>query len=179
MKIYFTRHGETTMNICDRISGVTDCELTENGRAQAGELAQKCARAGDIDLIVCSPLKRAQDTAKAVSERLLIPVIIDERLREWDYGEYENKHRTTEGFSQAKREFGVKMKGGGESLLQLSHRVYSAIDDIINTYSGKNVLCVCHGGVCRVAHTYFCDMTTEQFMHFFMGNCELREYIVD
>ena len=166
------------MNLQDHISGVTDCELTERGLQQAEELSARCAEAGDIDLIICSPLKRARATAKAVAKRINAPIRIDPRLTEWDYGEYEGRHRTTEGFAQAKREFGVKMKGGGESLLQLAHRVYSCIDDIIKTYPDKTVLCVCHGGVCRVAETYFNDMTVEQFSHFFMGNCELRRYEV-
>ena len=176
MTIYFTRHGETDMNLVDHISGITDCELTRRGLQQALELAKECERIGDIDLIICSPLKRARATAQAVSDRTGVPVRIDERLTEWDYGEYEDKHRTTEGFAQAKREFGVKMKGGGESLLQLAHRVYSCIDDIREKYSDKTVLCVCHGGVCRIAETYFHDMTTDEFSHFFMGNCELRKY---
>ena len=179
MTIYFTRHGETEMNLLDHISGVTDCELTKKGRQQAAELAKKCAGAGDIDVIIASPLKRAQDTAAAVSERIGVPVVTDERLTEWDYGEYEDMHRTAEGFAQAKREFGVRMKGGGESLLQLAHRVYSCIDDIRAKYPGKTVLCVCHGGVCRIAETYFEDMTTERFSNFFMGNCELRKYEIN
>lgn len=179
MTIYFTRHGETTMNEVDHICGITDCELTEKGRQQAKVLAEKCAsEAKEIGLIICSPLKRARDTAQAVADRLGIPVIIDERLTEWDYGSYEDMHRTAEGFAQAKREFGVKMKGGGESLLQLAHRVYSCIDDIKAKYEGKTVLCVCHGGVCRIAHTYFKDMPTDEFSNFFMGNCELRKYDV-
>ena len=176
MTIYFTRHGETTMNVHDHISGVTDCELTERGRQQAQELAEKCAVAGDIDLIIASPLKRAQETARAVAGRINVPIKTDTRLTEWDYGEYEDLHRTAEGFAQAKREFGVRMKGGGESLLQLAHRVYSCIDDIRANYPDKTVLCVCHGGVCRIAETYFNDMTTEEFSHFFMGNCEVRGY---
>lgn len=179
MTIYFTRHGETTMNIVDHISGVTDCELTERGLSQARELAEKCAELDHIDIIICSPLKRARVTAQIVADRIYVPIMIDERLREWDYGTYEDMHRTAEGFSQAKLEFGVKMKGGGESLLQLGHRVYSCIDDLIRDYKGKSVLCVCHGGVCRVAETYFKDMTMEEYSHFFMGNCELRRYVVE
>ena len=70
------------------------------------------------------------------------------------------------------------MKDGGESLLQLAHRVYSCIDDIRRQYAGMTVLCVCHGGVCRVAETYFRDMSTDAFSHFFMGNCELRKYSI-
>ena len=179
MTIYFTRHGETTMNVHDHISGVTDCELTDVGRQQARELAKKCAEAGDIDIIIASPLKRAQETARAVAELINVPIKTDVRLTEWDYGGYEDMHRSAEGFAQSKREFGVRMKGGGESLLQLAHRVYSCIDDIRANYSDKTVLCVCHGGVCRIAETYFMDMTTERFMGFFMGNCELRKYEIN
>jgi probable phosphoglycerate mutase len=52
------------------------------------------------------------------------------------------------------------------------------LDDVREKYKNKNVLLVCHGGVCRVIETYFNDMTTEEFSNFFMGNCELREYTV-
>ena len=68
------------------------------------------------------------------------------------------------------------MREGGESLLQLSYRVYSALDHIISQYGDKTVLIVSHGGVCRVIETYFNDMTTEQFRNWFMGNCQIIEY---
>ena len=176
-RIWFTRHGETTMNVADHISGITDCELTENGIAQAEQLAAVCAEHPEIDLILCSPLKRARKTAEIIAAQIHVPVVTDERLREWDYGSYEDQPRgAAPEFQAAKREFGVRMKDGGESLLQLAHRVYSCIDDIRKPYNGMTVLCVCHGGVCRVAETYFRDMSTDAFSHFFMGNCELRKY---
>ncbi|MBQ1464934.1 MAG: histidine phosphatase family protein [Ruminococcus sp.] len=176
MKIYSTRHGQTNYNKDDIILGTTDLPLNETGLAQAQELAERVAELGDVDLIVCSPMLRARTTAKAVSEKCGIPIITDERLREWCYGEFEGKPRFTEGFAENKTEFGVKMKGGGESLFQLCHRVYSALDHIIAEYSGKTVLIVSHGGVCRVIETYFNDMTTEQFRNWFMGNCQIIEY---
>lgn len=120
---------------------------------------------------------RAKETAEIVSEKLGCEILTDGRLIEWDYGDYEGRHRSAEGFAQNKREFGVKMPGG-ESVLQLSHRVYSLLDEIISKYSGQNILLVCHGGVCRIIETYFRDLTTEQYSNFFMGNCELREYTV-
>ncbi|MGN1137442.1 MAG: histidine phosphatase family protein [Oscillospiraceae bacterium] len=178
MKIYAARHGQTEWNLNDRICGRTDVELTETGRQQALLLAEKAYEKGDIDLIVCSPMKRARDTAQAVADRIGCNIMIDERLIEWDYGDYEGKHRTTEGFAENKTEFGVKMHGGGESVLQLAHRTYSVIDDVIKNYPDKNVLLVCHGGVCRIIETYFNDLTTHDYSNFFMGNCELREYIV-
>ena len=67
------------------------------------------------------------------------------------------------------------MPGGGESVFDIVNRVYGLIDELYGKYPDKNILLVCHGGVCRVIETYFRDMTRDEFAHFFMGNCELRE----
>ena len=179
MKIFSTRHGQTSYNKQEIIMGTTDIDLDETGEKQALELADRIAGMNCIDIIIASPMKRAQRTARAVAERCGLEIVTDERLREWDYGYYEGKSRFTEGFAENKTEFGVRMGKSGESLMQLAHRVYSALDDIIKNYSGKNVLVVSHGGVCRVIETYFNDMTTEQFANWFMDNCGLIEYSID
>lgn len=176
MKIYSTRHGQTGWNLDNRICGITDVNLTYNGLEQAKNLAREIKMFGDIDVIICSPLKRAVQTATVVSQSIGVPFITDERLTEWDYGKYEGQERNAEGFAQNKVEFGCKMGKTGESLLDLAHRVYGFLDEIINTYENENVLLVSHGGVCRVIETYFHDMTNDEFLHFFMGNCEVRTY---
>ncbi len=179
MKIYMTRHGQTEYNKQEIILGTTDIPLDSTGKKQAEELAEKVAALGNIDIMIVSPMKRAMQTAEFVAKRCRIDIIVDNRLREWDYGEYEGKTRFTKGFTDNKSNFGVKMGRSGESLLQLAHRVYSALDDIIEKFHDKNVLIVCHGGVCRVIETYFNDMTTEQFLNWFMDNCGLIEYNTD
>ncbi|WP_294412067.1 histidine phosphatase family protein [uncultured Ruminococcus sp.] len=179
MKIYSTRHGQTSYNKQEIVLGTTDIELDETGEKQALMLAEKISEMNCIDIIIASPMKRAQRTARAVAERCGLEIVTDERLREWDYGYYEGKSRFTEGFAENKTEFGVRMGKSGESLMQLAHRVYYALDDIIKNYSGKNVLVVSHGGVCRVIETYFNDMTTEQFANWFMDNCGLIEYSIN
>lgn len=176
MKIYSTRHGQTDFNKMDLILGRTDVPLNEKGMIQADELAEQITALGNIDLIIASPMERAQATAAAISEMAGIEMLTEERFREWDYGEFEQKPRYTDGFAENKLDFGVRMGKTGESLLQLSHRVYSALDDIIENYSGRNVLIVSHGGVCRVIETYFNDMTAKEFAGWFMGNCQLIEY---
>lgn len=176
MKIYSTRHGQTDYNRLDIILGTTDLPLNEAGLAQAQALAEEVEKLGDVDIIIASPLLRAQTTARAVAERCGLRIVTDERLREWDYGEFEGKSRYTEGFAETKLDFGVKMGKTGESVLQLAHRVYSALDDIISEYNGRNVLIVSHGGVSRIIETYFNDMTAEQFAGWFMGNCQIISY---
>ena len=176
MKIYSTRHGQTDYNKNEIILGTTDLELNDTGIEQAHELAEKIAEMGNIDIIIASPMKRAMTTAMTVAEKTGLEIVTEERFREWDYGEYEGRSRFSEGFAEGKTEFGVRMGKTGESLLKLAHRVYSALDDIIEKYSGRTVLIVSHGGICRVIETYFNDMTTEKYSNWFMGNCQLIEY---
>lgn len=176
LKIYSTRHGQTDFNKAELILGTTDIELNEKGLQQAGELADKISEMNCIDIIISSPMKRSFRTASIVSEKTGIPVVTDERLREWNYGGFEGKSCFTEGFAENKINYGVRMGQTGESLLQLSHRVFSALDEIICKYDGKNVLIVSHGGVCRVIEMYFHDMTTEEYSDWFMDNCGIIVY---
>ena len=176
MKIYVTRHGQTDYNKDEIILGVTDLPLNETGMAQARELAENVEKLGDVDIIIASPMKRALTTAQAVADRCGLEIIVAERLREWDYGGFEGRSRFTEGFAENKVNFGVRMGKSGESLLQLSHRVYSVLEDIKAKYSDKTVLVVCHGGICRVIETYFNDMTNEEYSNWFMGNCQIIGY---
>lgn len=179
MKIYTARHGQTDWNKIDVILGTTDIELNETGIMQANELAEKIAELDDIDVMVVSPMKRAVKTAEIISKRTGLEIITDERLREWDYGDYEGRSRFSDGFDENKVNFAVKMGKNGESLLQLAHRVYSVLDDVIGKYRGKNVLLVCHGGICRIIETYFQDLTTQEFASWFAMNCELNVYNIE
>lgn len=173
-KLYVTRHGMTVFNAEDRISGITDVDLTPEGIQQAEEMARTAQAYGDIERIIASPMRRAQKTAQKVSELIHIPVETDDRLREWDYGSFEGKNRLTPGFAKSKEEFGCRMPDGGESVFDLVYRTYALLEELKSCE--QNTLLVCHGGICRVIDSYFHDMTRERFMNFFMGNCEIRVY---
>lgn len=177
MKLYTARHGETTWNVKNIVCGLTDVDLTEKGVSQAKRLAEIMADK-DIDVIIASPLKRARETAGYVSEVCGAPVIIDSRLIEQNYGIYEGVDRYHEGFLSNKRCFAYKYPGG-ESMMQVAARTYALIDEVRVKYEGKNVLFVCHGGVCRVINTYFRDMTNDEFFHYAQDNCGYEEYELD
>ena len=69
--LYFARHGQTVWNVENKICGATDIELTELGHQQAEELGQAILEQGiQIDEILYSPLIRAKETARHVSEVL-------------------------------------------------------------------------------------------------------------
>ena len=174
MKLYVTRHGETTWNVEWRVSGVTDVELTDRGREQANGLA-RVLKNEKIDLIIVSPLKRARHTAEIINRECNAPVIIDDRLTEQNYGIYEGAHRKSEGFLENKRRFAFKYPGG-ESMMQVGYRVYSLLNEIKEKYGDRKVLLVTHGGVCRIIKTYFEDMTNEEFFEYSQDNCGLAIY---
>ena len=174
MKLYVARHGQTDWNSRNLVCGSTNLPLTEKGIEQAEALGERVKSLG-IDVIIASPMIRAQQTAKAVSDATGLPIITDERLREHDYGAFEGVDRGKDEYWAQKYQFAAKFPEG-ESVLQLAQRVYNVIDDVKMTYPDKTVLLVCHGGVSRMIKTYFEDMTNEEFFHYSPENAFLAEY---
>lgn len=168
------RHGQTQWNLENKICGSTNLPLNEKGREQAKQLAELAA-GYNLDILITSPMKRAVATAQAVAECCGIPYIIDPRLFEMDFGTYEGAARNDPQFEMYLKNASLRFPQG-ESILQLAHRVYGLLDEIQLKYRGKRVLLVCHGTVCRVIHSYFVDMTTEEFYTCRLENCQLREY---
>ena len=68
-RLYFVRHGETYWNVENKICGATDIALTERGHLQAVETGKIILEKGLLfDEILSSPLIRASETARHISE---------------------------------------------------------------------------------------------------------------
>lgn len=174
--LYFTRHGQTIWNVENKICGATDIELTEQGHKQAIELGQEILRQGlQIDEILYSPLVRAAETARHISEVTGIPGRMEVRLIEQNFGKYESTPRDGEEFAQMKTHF-INHFEGGETMLHLAQRIYNLLDDIKDEADEKTCLLVAHNGIARVIHSYFNDMENEEFAKFGIKNCEIKRY---
>ena len=174
MKLYITRHGETKRNKEQRVLGRTDDPLSEKGLAQAAELAEKMKDI-DIDMIFVSPLSRARQTAQAVADVKGLTPIVDERLIETNFGDYEGVDRWCEEYQNAKRDH-FKRYPNGESYFDMAYRIYNFLFEIRDKYPDKKVLVVSHGGVCRIICNYFYDMENEEFVSHAFPNCGLEEF---
>ena len=118
--LYFTRHGQTFWNVENKICGATDIGLTELGHSQAKELGEKILQQKiHIDEILYSPLSRAADTAKHISQITGIPMREEKRLTEQNFGKYESTARNAEEFKVAKTNF-ICGFDGGETMLHLA-----------------------------------------------------------
>lgn len=176
-KIYFTRHGQTVWNVENKICGVTDIELTEQGHDQAKALGRLIAESSyDIDEILCSPLIRAYETARHISEMTGLALRTEPRLKEQCFGRFEGTARNGEEFLKAKGHF-LDSYEGGESMMRLGQRIYNLLDELKE--DDKTYLLVAHNGISRVIKSYFCDMGNEEYARFGIGNCEVLEFVFD
>lgn len=137
------RHGQTDWNLHKRIQGSTDIPLNSTGRAEAAETGVRL-RGRDWDLIVSSPLSRADETARIIAGELSLPApkLIPE-LTERHHGEIEGLT-----FAERQERFpdGVAVPGL-ESRQEVIDRVLPAFDQIARENPGRRVLVVSHGGV--------------------------------
>ena len=177
MRFYVTRHGQTAWNRENIVCGITDLPLDETGVEQARQTAQRL-KDTPIDRVIVSPLLRARQTAELICQGRNLPVTIDARVREQNYGVYEGASRFDEGFLSNKKSFAVRYPGG-ESQMSTAARVYAFLEETARSCPGESVLVGCHGGICRIIESYFHNMTNEEFFQFNMGNCEVREYELD
>jgi probable phosphoglycerate mutase len=144
------RHGEAEGNRDMRYLGTTDAPLTERGRAQAVQLAH-AALLFRVTAIYSSPLERARATAEALRKLADTPVVVDERLREEDFGAWENRTRaealaSDPGALAAWEAGDMVAPPGGESLAQVGERVVACADALAARHPGKSVALVSHVG---------------------------------
>jgi broad specificity phosphatase PhoE len=85
VRLYLVRPARTALNADGRLRGRLDPSLDDIGRAEASALAGALA-AVRLVRVVSSPLRRAVETAEAISGRVHVDVVLDERLADRDYG---------------------------------------------------------------------------------------------
>ena len=176
MTLYVARHGETDWNKSNRVLGRTDAPLNETGLAQARELV-RALHGISLRAVYTSPLRRAAEIGRMVAEDHGLISQTDERLIEMDFGLLEGAQRDDPAYLAEKRKLFARYPGG-ESYFEAAARVYSFLDELKRAGGDGTVLVVTHNGICRVAATYFMDMTEEEFMSYSMKNCEVRSFLL-
>lgn len=144
--VWLVRHGETQWSRDLRHTGRTDIPLTPQGEEQARELADPLATI-PFDRVLCSPLERARETCRLAG--LLDRAEIDDRLLEWDYGDYD-------GITSAQiheRDPGwLLWRDGcpnGESPADVGERADGLVADLLSGSAGTVAL-FAHGHLLRV-----------------------------
>lgn len=179
MQIFLLRHGETRWNHEGRCQGSSDIELNETGQRQASEVAARLSRRR-IDAVYSSGLRRARETAEIVGGPHEVAVRIEPDLRELDHGEMEGLT-----FVEVRERFGELIEQwrtqpvrvelpGGERLLDVDRRVWSALNRIVEGHDDSDtIIVVSHSfpilsALCRITGT-----PLNQYRTFHLKPCEL------
>ena len=85
--IFFIRHGRTEWNAIRRMQGQWNSNLDDLGREQADVNGRWLADVG-IEALFASPLDRTRQTAEIINKYLNLPITYDDRLKEWDCGDW-------------------------------------------------------------------------------------------
>ncbi|MBR0968396.1 histidine phosphatase family protein [Bradyrhizobium diazoefficiens] len=146
---YGLRHGATDWNRQGLFQGRTDNPLNEEGLAQAHAAAGMLREIG-ISRIVASPLVRAARTAEIIADAIAVPLTIDERIIEFDFGSLEGLP-----VRDVMIKHGVKSATGlvsilpadGESWDAMSERSLACVSAWLDRHPQDDVLFVCHDAV--------------------------------
>jgi broad specificity phosphatase PhoE len=158
--IHWARHGENVANLSGTFSyRIFDGDLTDRGIVQAQRLADRLHAASDrYGLLVCSPLRRARQTAQIVSARLGLPVAVElDDLREVNVGELDGRAgdsawRVYEATLAAWRCGRLSKRfAGGESGGELAARTRRALGSIAARAGSLDAVVIAHGASIRAA----------------------------
>ncbi|NEC63952.1 histidine phosphatase family protein [Streptomyces sp. SID9727] len=171
--LWAVRHGQSTANVAfaeaERAGAGAaplegrdrDVPLSALGRAQARALGQWLVeRAGDLDLVVCSPYVRAGQTWQVMAGYAAgegaapLPLLVDERLRDREMGVFE-LYPPAALLARAPEEAARRDRlgewfyrpPGGESLADVALRVRGFLADLERAARGRRVLLVAHDAV--------------------------------
>ena len=145
-ELWLVRHGETEWSAGGAHTSRTDIGLTAHGRRRAEELRDYLAGV-KFDAVFVSPMQRARETCKIAGFSDV--AVVDEGLREWDYGVYEG--RTTAEIRKDAPGWSVWKDAivDGETVERVGARADGVIARALGT-GGRRVALFAHAHLLRI-----------------------------
>ncbi|HEY5476527.1 MAG TPA: histidine phosphatase family protein [Tepidiformaceae bacterium] len=179
-RILLTRHGQTVANREGRFCGQSETPLTDFGVRQANALADRLAGTG-IQAAYASDLSRASETAARIVDGRGLELMLDPRLREIFYGDWEMwrereiAKRDPEGFALMRAEDPAWRPPGGEAIAEVRGRTFAAIQAIAKRHAHQTVLVVSHGDALLALVAEVLAIPLEKTYRLEIANCSLSE----
>ncbi|MGK4580977.1 histidine phosphatase family protein [Kitasatospora sp. HPMI-4] len=163
-RVVLIRHGQTRCTVQGRFCGAHEGELTEVGREMAGLAALHPALDG-IGAVVSSPSTRAVHTAEAIAAARGLPVLLDERLRELSFGEWEDRLpgdlEDRQALERWESDPALFTPPGGESGLEVAARAVAAVRDA--ALAAPAVAVVTHKAPVRLVLSFFLGLPPSRY----------------
>jgi broad specificity phosphatase PhoE len=152
-EVWLVRHGETQWSATGRHTGTTDIPLTDAGEEAARRVGVGLAGRA-FSLVLTSPLTRARETCRLAG--LDAGAVVDDDLREWDYGDYEGV--TTSAIREQHPDWTIWRDGcpGGETADDVGRRADRVVTRLREADGAAVVFA--HGHLLRVLAARWCGL---------------------
>lgn len=162
-RIIFVRHGQSIGNLNNVYLGHTDLDLSPLGLKQAEYVGEYLSKR-KIDMIYCSDLKRAYQTALPLANLKNIKPIKTQALREIFAGKWENRLFSDleevffETYGLWLSNIGLSCPDDGESVAMLQKRIIAEVERIAKENEGKTVAVFTHATPIRTFFAFIRGM---------------------
>ena len=154
-RLILVRHGATEWTESGRYQGSADIPLSAAGLLEAERVATALS-AVRLGAVVCSPLRRAVQTATAIAAPRGLSVALRPAFREVSFGEWEGL-TGDEAAAPDRALYGSWKEGhsstrppGGESIGDAAARAIPALEALVSEHPGKKAVVVTHSRILRV-----------------------------
>lgn len=153
--LIFVRHGQSQANLARVFTGHSDIPLTELGLRQAENTAT-FLHDYPIERVYASDLTRAMQTAEPTARDHGLEVIPSRGMREIFAGKWEGNtfERLLEIYGKDYEAWihdcGRAHPDGGESVVELSHRIYAEFDRLVAENRGRCIAVFSHATPIRL-----------------------------
>lgn len=155
IRLGLIRHARTPWNLEKKIQGSTDIPLSPEGKREAARWGELLT-SEPFDVILSSPLIRARETSRLLSDQMGIPLFFDTDLREQDFGDWEGRRITDIRKKDPKAIEFQESRGWefcppeGESRTRVLERVSKAFEKAAKAFENQYILVVTHQSVMKI-----------------------------
>jgi len=205
-ELLLVRHGESAGNVARDLAEAAglsvidiaerdmDVDLSERGEEQAEALGRWIAGrdGGPPTVVLASPYVRSRRTAElaVVGSGLDLPVLLDERLREREFGVLDRltkagiiEHYPEQAELRARVGKFYHRPPGGESWCDVGLRVRGVIESIARSHAGERVMVVAHQVVIHMFRYVLENLTEAEVLELSRGrelaNCSVTTFVSD
>ena len=146
--VHFVRHGTTTTTgkvLPGRAKGL---HLSDEGRQQAENVAERLRPVKKIDALYVSPLERTRETAAPIASARKLKAVVDRGLLECDFGDWTGAElkdlaKRPEWSTVQRYPSGFRFPNG-ESFREMQTRITTAVAALCDRHRGGTIVCVSH-----------------------------------
>ena len=153
-RLLLIRHAESEGNRDQVFTATPHVGLTDRGRRQARAAGEWINRRYAPHTTVTSPFTRARQTTEILAGVLAVPTVVEEDLRERDYGALAGQAYASPRPGYDRERYWLWRPEGGETLEEVLVRVGAVLDRVAGGAPDADVVVVSHGAVMMAAQRH-------------------------